>query len=283
MRHEEKLRAISQLRMKRDHIRANIERASSDGRADAGVEGLSSTHTATLFLNSVRFNRIDEARSWLDEIPALVDVKDSGGMTALHIAAREGYADMTKYLIQRGASLTARNSEGRAPLDLSANLGAQWINEVLGSTQGVLTQVRESGAKNSEESSVRKGLDLALMNVRVSRKILSEDDMIRALREKDSSVARNFWCDVKEGNHVFISRELDRNPWLAAVAFDYGETALHKAVGRKDLWLIEKLLIAGAMPDKAADYGKSALDLARASGGGDIVTLLECCSQFDAK
>lgn len=283
LRHEEKLRAVSQLRMKRDHVRANIDRASSDGRADAGVEGLSSTHTATLFLNSVRFNRIDEARSWLDEIPALVNVKDSGGMTALHIAAREGYVDMAKYLIQRGASLTARNSEGRAPLDLSANLGAQWINEVLGSTQGVLTQVHKNGAKNSENSSVRKGLDIALMNVRASRKLLTEDEMIRALREKDSSLAKNFWSDVKDGNHVFISRELDRNPWLAAVPFDYGETALHKAVGRKDLWLIENLLIAGAMPDKAADYGKSALDLARASGGGDMVTLLECCSEFDSK
>lgn len=121
------------------------------------------------------------------------------------------------------------------------------------------------------------------MNVRASRKLLTEDDMIRALREKGSSLAKNFWSDVKDGNHVFISRELDRNPWLAAVAFDYGETALHKAVGRKDLWLIEHLLIAGAMPDKAADYGKSALDLARASGDGDIVTLLECCSEFDAK
>ena len=282
-RHEEKLRAVSQLKMKRDYMHANIDRASSDGHADAGVEGLSSTHTATLFLKSVRFNRIDEAGSWLDENPALVDVKDSGGMTALHIAAREGYADMAKYLIQRGASLTARISEGRAPLDLSANLGAQWINEVLGSTQVVLTQFRTNGAKNSENSSVRKGLDIALANVRASRKLLSEDDMIRALREKDFSLARNFWSDVKQGNHLFISRELDRNPWLAAVAFDYGETALHKAVGRKDLWLIENLLIAGAMPDKAADYGKSALDLARASGGGDIVTLLECCSVFDAK
>lgn len=279
LRHEEKLRAISQLKMKRDYIRENIDRASSDGRADAGLEGLSSTHTATLFLNSVRFSRIDEARSWLDEIPALVDVKDSGGMTALHIAAREGYADMIKFLIQRGASLTARNLEGKVPLDLSAGFGAQWINEVLGSTQ--VRQKRDK--ENSENSSVRKGVDIALMNVRASRKLLTEDDMIRALREKGSSLAKNFWSDVKDGNHVFISRELDRNPWLAAVAFDYGETALHKAVGRKDLWLIEHLLIAGAMPDKAADYGKSALDLARASGGGDIVTLLECCSEFDAK
>ncbi|ENO87839.1 MULTISPECIES: ankyrin repeat domain-containing protein [Thauera] len=279
LRHEEKLRAISQLKMKRDYIRENIDRASSDGRADAGLEGLSSTHTATLFLNSVRFSRIDEARSWLDENPALVDVKDSGGMTALHIAAREGYADMIKFLIQRGASLTARNLEGKVPLDLSAGFGAQWINEVLGSTQ--VRQKRDK--ENSENSSVRKGVDIALMNVRASRKLLTEDDMIRALREKGSSLAKNFWSDVKDGNHVFISRELDRNPWLAAVAFDYGETALHKAVGRKDLWLIEHLLIAGAMPDKAADYGKSALDLARASGGGDIVTLLECCSEFDAK
>ena len=132
LRYEEKLKIVSQLKEKRDAIRSSIDSASSDGCADVGVEKLSSTHTATLFLNSVRFNRIDEAKSWLDENPLLIDVKDSGGMTALHIAAREGYVDMTKFLIQRGASLTARNSEGRVPLELSAGFGAKWVHEVLG-------------------------------------------------------------------------------------------------------------------------------------------------------
>lgn len=285
LRYEEKLKVLSQVKAKRDAIRSSIDSAFSDGRADVGVEKLSSTHTATLFLNSVRFNRINEAKSWLDENPLLIDVKDSGGMTALHIAAREGYADMAKFLIQKGALLTVRNYEGAVPLELSSDHGAKWINEVLGSTKTVFVKVHENikGKAQSENGSVRKRVDVALMNVSASRKILSEADLIRAVREKDSSLAKNFWSDVKEGKHVLIGRELGRNPWLAAVAFDYGETALHKAVGRKDLWLIEHLLIAGAMPDKAADYGKSALDLARASGLSDIVTLLECCAEIDSR
>jgi hypothetical protein len=47
------------------------------------------------------------------------------GMTALHVAAQSGRADLVRYLLERGANPAIADSNGRTPLDLvSAGAGA---------------------------------------------------------------------------------------------------------------------------------------------------------------
>jgi ankyrin repeat protein len=48
---------------------------------------------------------------------ARIDARDSRGRTALHHAAAIGYTDVVKLLAERGAALTAADSEGFTPLD----------------------------------------------------------------------------------------------------------------------------------------------------------------------
>jgi hypothetical protein len=59
--------------------------------------------------------RMQYAARWGWCAGARVDDRDSGGWTALHNAAFNGRADMCKLLLSRGASLDARNIDGRDP------------------------------------------------------------------------------------------------------------------------------------------------------------------------
>lgn len=40
------------------------------------------------------------------------------GMTALHVAAQSGRADLVRYLLERGANPAIADSNGRTPIDL---------------------------------------------------------------------------------------------------------------------------------------------------------------------
>ena len=46
---------------------------------------------------------------------------DINGQTALHIAARRGFAEILSILMAYGASLTTRDNHGRLPIDMAAN------------------------------------------------------------------------------------------------------------------------------------------------------------------
>ena len=48
-----------------------------------------------------------------------VNVKDTDGLTALHIAAHEGYPAMVERLVGYGADLSSTTSDGNTPLHLT--------------------------------------------------------------------------------------------------------------------------------------------------------------------
>ena len=53
------------------------------------------------------------------------------GQTALHIAARLGFKDITKLLLQRKASVTVQDSNGCTPLYLAASCGNYEIAKMI--------------------------------------------------------------------------------------------------------------------------------------------------------
>jgi len=60
--------------------------------------------------------------SYLIDAGTLLNIQDINGDTALHLAARNGYLDIVKQLIENGASKSIVNNEGHTPYDLIPDL-----------------------------------------------------------------------------------------------------------------------------------------------------------------
>ena len=75
------------------------------------------------FVEAVRQNRIDDVRELIRQ-GADVDAVDMfGGNTGLHWAARLGFSEMARLLLDNGARVDARNDEGETPLHWAAAEG----------------------------------------------------------------------------------------------------------------------------------------------------------------
>jgi uncharacterized protein len=77
------------------------------------------------------------ARCAVDGARSLVGAASQDGVTALHIAAAQGHAEMVSWLVNAGAGVDARDQEGRTPLLHAASAGRARVVELL---------VRECGA-----------------------------------------------------------------------------------------------------------------------------------------
>lgn len=57
----------------------------------------------------------------------IVKLKDSRDRTSLHISALHGHVDCAKYLIEQGAEIDCKDSDGRTPLVAAAQNGQSQI------------------------------------------------------------------------------------------------------------------------------------------------------------
>lgn len=64
-------------------------------------------------------NRINCAEWLIAEGGADIETRNACGLTALHIAARNGYSHMVKMLIKHGAKVLALTNDGRTPADFA--------------------------------------------------------------------------------------------------------------------------------------------------------------------
>ena len=55
---------------------------------------------------------------------AEINGTNSIGRTALHIAAKQNHLEMAKFLLSRGADITARDRSGKIPYDYAK----EWVN-----------------------------------------------------------------------------------------------------------------------------------------------------------
>lgn len=70
--------------------------------------------------DAVWYNHPDELAALLDDCVE-VNSKDDGGSTLLHVAAERNRLDLARLLVARGASLTARDADGKRPADYAAS------------------------------------------------------------------------------------------------------------------------------------------------------------------
>lgn len=79
------------------------------------------------FVDAVRENRIDDVRELLSD-GADVNAQDMfGGNTGLHWAARQGWSEMARLLLDNGANPNARNDDNQTPLHWAAAEGRKQL------------------------------------------------------------------------------------------------------------------------------------------------------------
>jgi ankyrin repeat protein len=128
---------------------------------------------------------------------ALINQKNYGGATALHIASREGFYEVAKILVDLGADVNAIDNEGWTPL-MRANLNNNFnIVELLvnkGANSGGLNNANESVIMHATLANCDKCLNLMLEKLNFSKylgnKILKEQitDSFIISRNRENAV-----------------------------------------------------------------------------------------------
>lgn len=83
----------------------------------------------TLLIHSAVYKRIEITR-WLVENGASIDEKDMNGISALHAAVISNAPDIAEYLIEQGADINAKDNYGNPPL-MRAGLNVDMIKLLL--------------------------------------------------------------------------------------------------------------------------------------------------------
>lgn len=223
--------------------------------------------------------QVDRVRSLINELP--VDCKsDIIGETALHAAVRSGNVEIVKLLIQYGADLMCRNRLDQTPLHLACDnsnpkntfdcamelLKAEKcdVNAVdkLGLTPlytvaGGFVICTEQNKHKAEIAwhLVRKGADMILSIFDIETGI----DKMTALHK---AVMRGYYSVVKA---QLSSTQCPLNAQNAR-----GRTALHEAVDRLDVDIVERLLLEPKLDITIRDADhKTAVDISKSKNASD--------------
>lgn len=156
-----------------------------------------------------------------------INKKDETGATALHEAAYRGYADIAKFLLDKGADINVINNPGLTPLHYAAmNYFSRYSN------LDIVVMLIEKGADvNAKGNGGDRPIHTPALNCNF--------EMLRLLIEKGA--------DVNATN-------------------DKGETALHVTSSNGSFECVNLLLEKGADVKAKTNDGKTASDLARNNG-----------------
>lgn len=165
-----------------------------------------------------------------------INEKDEMGSSPLHEAAYRGCADVTKFLIDKGAEVKVKNNAGLTPLHYAAmNYFSRHAN------LDIAVMLIEKGADvNAKDSSGNTPLHTPALNCNY--------EMVRLLIEKGA--------DVNAKN-------------------DEGETALHVTSGNGSFECVNLLYDNGADVTAKTKEGKTAGDLARKNGHTELADALD--------
>jgi hypothetical protein len=118
----------------------------------AQIEGLYNSSTEqfagiSTLMSATANNDIDGVRFFSKAGPSVINQRNKGGATSLHIACREGNFEITKTLIDNGANVNIVDNEGWSPLMRASLAGKEDIVEILlkaGAKAQLLNSLNES-------------------------------------------------------------------------------------------------------------------------------------------
>lgn len=217
--------------------------------------------------------------------PGSVMARDLYRMTPLHWAAGQGHADVTKFLLTKGAAVNAGDMEGLTPLHLAARFGYKDIAKAL------IDAGAEVNATNNERHV--SPLNRAAQN--------GHFDLVKLLAEKGAdldSTEADGWCPlqwasgdmawylvahgakvdvfsaISLGDATNVTAMVTADPALLNQRRPRGDTPLHWAVARRQRQIAELLISLNADVNATDNHGMTPLHQAAWSGAADMVELL---------
>jgi serine/threonine-protein phosphatase 6 regulatory ankyrin repeat subunit B len=213
-------------------------------------------------LESAKVGNVQQVRSNLNA-GADANMADSSGSTALHLAAWEGHAEVTKLLVEARANVNVKNNNGFTPLHFAADQGYVAIVKLLLKNGAKVDAVAEFPQKTvlpkggleqlaGADPNAPMQLELGTINVNWTALGLAagkgRTDVVEALLAGGADV------NVRNG---------------------FGDTPLHNAAKNGNTKVFELLLSKGVDANPKNKLGQTPLDLAVSGGHAEIVKLLE--------
>jgi ankyrin repeat protein len=191
------------------------------------------------------------------------DVKDNYVRTPLHIAAKYGYIEVVRYLIAKGADIEAKANKGRTPLHLAAKKGHLEIIKFL----------IDKGA----DLNVRVGAGYSSLHLAAERGHL---EVVKYLVEKGADLNDRSHANFSplqlaatRGRHEVVKYLVERGADLNDKR-DNGESLLHLAAQSGHLEVVRYLVGQGADVNAKKLRNNTPLHLAAMYGHIEVVKFL---------
>lgn len=116
-------------------------------------------------MSAVANNDVNGAKFFSKAGALVINQRNKGGATALHIASREGNLDIVKILVENGANLNIADAEGYTPIMRAAIVGNAAVVEFLlskGAKAGLINTLNESALIHAVQSKCNDCLNLII-------------------------------------------------------------------------------------------------------------------------
>ena len=106
--------------------------------------------------DAVRDDNVELMKSLLNNSPRLVNAKEDGGVTPLHLASGFGYQEMVEILLAHQAHVNVKDKDGQTPLYWAARRGHRQI-VVLLLAYGAEANTRDNAGESAAQAAAKWG------------------------------------------------------------------------------------------------------------------------------
>lgn len=218
------------------------------------------------FVDAATAGDMDEVRTLVDQ-GANVNARDSEGVTALMWAAEKGHAQIVQYLLEKGADVNARESTaGMTALMVSAAGGYEEVVEAL-LAKGAEVDARD---KNLGATALLGAAEWG--HTGVIRILIAKGADMNA---RSKSGFTPLQLASANGHLESVKVILAAGANVNAQDEKYGATALLGAIGNGHEEVVRLLLEKGADPNLRSKAGQNAKEFARERQQENLVTIID--------
>jgi ankyrin repeat protein len=210
------------------------------------------------FLEALRGGDLLAMRRSIRETPALANLRDANGASAVMLAMYHGHADAARLLAEMGAEI--------GPFEACVLGHVDRLKAMLAEDRDLIGRFSPDGFTLLHLAAFFAQLDVAKILLTAGADANSEARNIMRVHPLHSAAA----ADQTRIAMALIEHGADVNARQQG-----GFTPLHAAAQNGNLDLVRALLDHGADPSARTDEGKTALELARAAGHGEVAQLLK--------
>lgn len=202
---------------------------------DTSLAGIKARNSYDAFHIAAKQGYLEVLKILMEALPELLMTFDSSNTTALHTASSQGHIEVVKFLLEKGSTLAT---------------------------------IARSNGKTALHSAARKG-HLEIVNA-----LLSKEPGIALRNDKKGQTALHM---AVKGQSIELVDELVKvDPVIINMVDAKGNSALHIAARKGRVQIVQKLLIVNGV-DKAVinKSGETALDTAEKTGHSEIGAILK--------